>query len=425
MAAPRVAIVHDWLTGMRGGERCLEYFLSLYPEADLFTLLHKPGAVSPLIESRLRGVSVLQRLPAVWRYYRFALPLYPLAVRSLDLRGYDLVISLSHAAAKNVQLRPGTKHICYCFTPMRYIWDQMEAYLGRWRHLTWPLVWALRWWDVRGGESVTTFVAISHFVAARIRCFYGRRARVVFPPVATSWIKPRSGDEVGRAFLVAGALVPYKRVDLAVAAFRGLEVARLWVVGDGPEMAELRRLAPDNVEFLGRVSDEELAHRYRSCRALIFPGVEDFGMIPVECMAAGRPVIGFGIGGLKETVVGVDCAELDKSPAELDKSVGRTAVDGSAAEGRAHLGVATGVFAKASQLRGMHYDAHLVQALRGAIVAFMECEQSFSRDACLAQAEKFSPVEFVKAWHGIETEVLGQPIEALESRLARVGDFRS
>ena len=303
----RVAIVHDWLTGYRGGEKCLQEILRLYPAADVYTLVHVPGTTTPEIDARVRGSSLLNRLPGVRRYYRVLLPLYPWAARYgfPDLSAYDLVISISHAAAKNVRVGPRTVHISYILTPMRYIWDQVREYLGPLAPLAWPLVVALRRWDRAGAQGVDQFVAISRFVAARVRCFYGRRAEVLFPPVLTEAIQARREGERGEAFLCAGALVPYKRVDVAIRAFAERPSDTLWIAGSGPEEARLRALATPNLTFLGRVSDAELYNRMRRCRALIFPGTEDFGMTPIEAMAAGRPVIGHFSGALRETVIGL------------------------------------------------------------------------------------------------------------------------
>jgi len=310
----KVALVHDWLTGMRGGERCLEAFLDLYPEADIFTLVHIPGTTSPRIDSRVKGTSFLNRIPGIARLYRGLLPLFPLAVWSFNLRGYDLVISLSHAAAKNVRVPRGVPHICYCFTPMRYIWDQAPVYFrGARLYMALPLLWLLRAWDRRGARRVTEFVAISSFIAARIRRFYGRRAFVIAPPVRSALEITRSltRDELTLLnkrqepfFLCAGALVPYKRVDLAIDACNALRVP-LWVVGKGPEAEALKARAGDTVRFFGHVSEAFLWECYRRCRALLFPGTEDFGIVPVECLASGRPVIAVQAGGVAESVEGV------------------------------------------------------------------------------------------------------------------------
>jgi len=318
----RVAIIHDWITGMRGGERCLEAFVRMYPEADIHTLVHVPGTTSPLIDSRVKGTSFLNRIPGIRRLYRAFLPLFPLAIRSLNLAGYDLVISLSHAAAKNARVPKGVPHICYCFTPMRYIWDQAANYFrGPALFVLQPLLRYLRWWDARGAKGVTEFVAISSFVAARIRKFYGRRATVIAPPV-------RMANEIDASltaeereffdqhpepfFLCAGALVPYKRIDVAIEAFNELGLP-LWIVGKGPESEALRARAGESIRFLGHVSEGFLWECYRRCRALVFPGIEDFGIVPVECLASGRPVIAIQAGGVAETVPGITIGDESSS----------------------------------------------------------------------------------------------------------------
>ncbi len=301
----RVALVHDWLTGMRGGERCLEVFCELFPEADLFTLLHVPGSVTPVIERRRIVTSFIQRLPEAERRYRHYLLLFPAAVRRFDLRGYHLILSSSHAVAKGVRVPAGARHVCYCFTPMRYVWDLYGDYFGRRagllpRLLMPPVAAALRRWDRRTAAGVDHFVAISRFIAERIRRAYGREADVIYPPVDVS--RFRIEESPGEFYLVVSALSPYKRVDLAVEAASRLG-RRLVVVGTGPEEPRLRRLAGPGVEFLGWRDDGETADLYARCRGLIFPPLEDFGIAPLEAMASGRPVIAYGRGGALETVV--------------------------------------------------------------------------------------------------------------------------
>jgi glycosyltransferase involved in cell wall biosynthesis len=304
-----VALVHDWLTGMRGGERCLEVFCELFPEAPVYTLLHVPGSVSPLIERRRIVTSFVQRLPAAATRYRQYLPLFPAAVRGFDLRGYDLVISLSHCAAKAVRRGPGALHVCYCFSPMRYLWDLYDDYFGvrAPRAVRWtmpPVAAALRAWD-RRTDGVDAFVAISHHIADRIRRVYGRPADVIHPPVETVRFRPASP---GDYYLVVSALVPYKRVDLAVAAANRLR-RRLLVVGTGPEAAALARAAGPTVSLLGWRPDAEVADLYARCRAVLFPAVEDYGIVPLEAAAAGRPTIALAQGGALETMVGLDRAD--------------------------------------------------------------------------------------------------------------------
>lgn len=300
----RVALVHDWLTGMRGGEKVLEALLELFPGAEVFTLLHVPGSVSPAIEARPIHTSFVQRLPGTRRHYRRYLPLFPRAVERFDLRGFDLVVSSSHCVAKSARAR-GTPHLCYCHTPMRYVWDQYDAYFGPGRAgaatrlAAAALAPRLRRWDRTTAARVDRFVANSAHVRERIRRFYGRDAAVVHPPVDVERFRP--GVQREDFYLVVSALVPYKRVDLAVDACRALG-RRLVVVGSGPEAERLRVRAGPATRFTGWAPDAEVRDLLGRCRALILPGVEDFGMAPVEAQAAGAPVVALGEGGALETV---------------------------------------------------------------------------------------------------------------------------
>lgn len=300
----RVVLVHDWLTGMRGGEKCLEPLCRRWPDATLFTLFHVPGSVSAPIEQLRIRTSFLDRFPGIGRYYRALLPLMPFAVRSLRLPRADLVVSLSHCVAKAVHVPSGTPHVCYCFTPMRYIWHMRQAYLGRTslaRHLPLEALLAvLRWWDRHTARQVTHFVAISETVRDRIAECYGRDSIVIYPPVDTDFYCPArvKRDDY---YLVVSALVPYKRIDLAIAACNRLG-RHLLIIGRGPEAARLRALAGPTVQFAGWQPDEVVRDHLRRCRAVLFPGEEDFGIVPVEAMACGTPVIAFGRGGATETV---------------------------------------------------------------------------------------------------------------------------
>lgn len=301
-----IALVHDWLTGMRGGEKVLEVLCELFPDATLFTLLHNKGSVSQTIESHRIRTSFIDRLPMKSKRYRNYLPLFPSAIESLDFSGYDLIISTSHAVAKGASPSPGAVHICYCHTPMRYVWESYDEYFGAGRAgmLTRAAMSVvaprLRLWDVRTSDRVHHFVANSRNVAGRIHQYYRRPAEVIYPPVDTEKFTVSEKDD--GYFLVVSALVPYKRVDLAIHAAGELG-ERLVIVGTGPEEQRLKALAGRDVEFLGWKSDRDLSRLYAGCRALIFPGIEDFGIVPLEAMASGKPVIAFGAGGALETVV--------------------------------------------------------------------------------------------------------------------------
>lgn len=380
-----MALVHDWLTGMRGGEWCLMAFLALYPDADVFSLLHVPGVTTPTIDKSIRGTSFLQHFPGVRKYYRYLLPFYPAAAKSIPLDGYDLVISLSHAAAKNVTVPRSTYHVCYCFTPMRYIWDQAEQYFGRFANVFAPLGRRLQEWDVEGSKRVNDFVAISRFVSARIRRIYGRRSVVIHPPVESGWIRGEPGetsddsslllgDDCEPAFLCAGALVPYKRLDVVIKAFREFN-EKVWVVGDGPQRQELEKQASKNVRFFGKVSDGTLAGFMRRSRALLFPGVEDFGMIPVEAMAAGKMVIGIDRGGLRDTVLGMRPWSQSYIAAKAS----------------------TGVF-----IPYKHYGR--ADSLLSAVQFFSRHEREFSSDCAVQRAQLFSPARFFEQWKAFASE---------------------
>ncbi len=301
----RVALVHDWLTGFRGGERVLHEFALEFPGADLYTLIHVPGSTTRAIERLNVKASFLSRIPGSARHYRKLLPLFPRAIESFELQGYDLVLSCSHAVAKGIRISGGTPHLCYCLTPMRYVWDQADAYLGRGalRLAAAPLVSWLRSWDRRTStrQRIDQVVAISAAVADRVGRCWGRQASVIHPPVDVDRIRP-SKQPPESFFLLVGGFVPYKREALAIAAFAELGLP-LVVAGDGPSRARLEANAPAGVRFTGRVSDAELASLYARCRALIYPQEEDFGIVAVEAQAAGRPVIAFGRGGACDTVV--------------------------------------------------------------------------------------------------------------------------
>jgi len=302
----RVALIHDWLTGMRGGEKCLEVFCELFPRADLYTLIVVPEKLSRTIRAMHIRPSWLNGWPGIKSTYRYYLPFFPAAIESFDLRGYDLILSSSHCVAKGVVPR-NALHIAYIHAPMRYVWDQYDAYFKDAGALSRLGMKAFRRylqsWDVRSSKRVAHFIANSNNVAAKVRSLYNRECATIYPPVELD----RFGESsIGRDYyLVVSALVPYKRVDLAVQACNELRVP-LKIVGDGPLRKKLEQQAGPQVEFLGHIDDQTLARLYSGSRALLFPGEEDFGIVALEAQASGRPVIAFGRGGALETVRAFD-----------------------------------------------------------------------------------------------------------------------
>jgi len=306
----KLALVHDWLTGMRGGEKALEVLCERYPDAELFTLVHVRGSVSPAIERLRPHTSFVQRLPLVKRLYRHYLPVFPTAIEQFSFDRFDLVVSLSHCCAKSI-VHPGrVPHLCYCLTPMRYAWDQFDAYFGPERlgrigsAAMRPVMARLARWDRETADRVDRYVAISHYVAGRIHRYYNREATVVYPPVDTDFFHPDAAP-AERYALVVSALVPYKRIDVAIAACR-LAGVPMKIAGDGPDRAALERAAAStgaDVQFLGRVSDDDIRELYRRSAVTLLPGEEDFGIAPLEAQACGRPVVALGRGGALETVV--------------------------------------------------------------------------------------------------------------------------
>lgn len=316
----KVALIHDWLTGMRGGEKCLEVMAEMFPGADLFTLLYVPGKVSPVLENRTIHTSFVQNLPRAEKIYRWALPFFPRAIESFDLSDYDLVFSSSHCVAKSAVAAPGALSVCYCHTPMRYVWDRFDDYFGTKPFPVRQLISAqasrLRRWDRETAGRVNHWLANSNVVRQRILDWYGvsgEHVAVVHPPVDVGRFKTAdklpvpSGLVSGEYDLVVSALVAYKRIDLAVLG--ALKAGgTLVVVGKGPELERLRNLSgahqgKGRVIFAGAVSDNDLPAYYAHCRSFVFPGLEDFGITPLEATASGRPVVAFGEGGVLDTVV--------------------------------------------------------------------------------------------------------------------------
>lgn len=323
-----VALAHDWLTGMRGGERVLELLCEGFPGAPIHTLIHDPSRISPVINRHPVHTSPLQRIPGAARYYRYGLPLHPWAIRRFRPAPADLLLSTSHCVAKGLPRPPGARHLCYCFTPMRYAWTFYEEYFGAnpvKKALLQPVLRRLRAWDRAHSAEVDRFVAISRHVRERIRSFYDRDADVVYPPVDTDRCTPDAGGHDGFDLIVS-ALVPYKRVDLAIAAYNESRYP-LVVVGTGTGFAALREQAGPHITLLGWKSDADIVALYRRCRLLVFPGEEDFGIVPVEAQACGKPVVAYGRGGATETVVDGETGVFfhEQTPAALLAAVERCA----------------------------------------------------------------------------------------------------
>lgn len=324
--ALRVAIVHYWFVGMRGGEKVVEALLDIFPQADIYCHVFDRSAVSKKIADRFKGITFINRLPWARKKYQSYLPLMPMALEGLDLRDYDLVISSESGPAKGIIVAPEATHVCYCHSPMRYVWDMYHDYretaglLTRW--LMPPVMHYLRIWDVTTAARVDHFICNSRYVASRVRRYYHRESSVVHPPVAVEDFA--ISEEIGDYYLFVGQLVDYKRADLAVAAFN--ENGRpLKVVGDGMQMKRLKSLARPNVELVGKVDPATLKDLYSHAKALIFPGIEDFGIVPLEAMASGRPVIAFARGGALETVVEGKTGVLfyEQTPRALNEAVAR------------------------------------------------------------------------------------------------------
>lgn len=369
----KVALVHDWLVTHRGGERVLDALCELFPDADLYTLIHRPGTQSPLIEQRRIVTSFLQSIPGIHTRYRHFLPLFPRAIASLELEGYDLVLSSSHCVAKGIRKPAGARHLSYVHAPMRYMWDLFDDYFGPGRSSAAVGMAAravrpwLRRWDVETAAGVDRFIANSHHIAGKIERFWGREASVIHPPVALERFcsTPLEGTGTGGYFLWLGAFAPYKRLDVALEAFRSLD-APLWVVGTGQEAAKLTGGAvPPNVRFLGSVPDEALPGLYRDARALLFTAEEDFGITPLEAQATGRPVIAFGKGGALETVT-----------------------------------PSTGIF----------FSEQTPESLAAAVRQFEHWEADFRPADARAQAERFSRAAFQRAILAEVEALLGRPV---------------
>lgn len=357
----RIAIVQYWMNGYGGAERVLEAWADIFPNAHLFAPMASERGIPPKLRHMPLKTSFLGHVPGIKRWHRHFFPLYPYALEQFDLSEYDLVISSESGPAKGVITGPRTCHICYCLSPMRYIWDMYHEYRKAMSPLT-RTAFSItahyaRMWDVSTASRVDYFVAISRYVASRIRKYYRRESTVIYPPVdvAAGYISPKIEDY----YLVVSRLVPYKRVDLAIAACNRLG-RRLRIAGTGPEYGRLRKLAGPGIEFVGRLDDQSLRESYARCRALLFPAEEDFGIVPVEAQSFGRPVIAFARGGALETAVGLSPGGGDE-PAE-----------------------ATGVF----------FDEQSPDAISQAMLRFETAESRFRPDVIRAQAEQFGIERF-------------------------------
>lgn len=312
----KMAFICDWLTAMRGGERCLEAICEIYPDADIFTLVHFQGSVSETIETHKIQTSYIQRLPGSVKNFRIYLPLFPHAIQKFDLSGYDCVLSFSHCVAKGVKVPQGLLHICYCHTPMRYAWHMRDAYLrilgNPQKMLAESVLDHLKNWDAKASPRVTHFIANSKNTQNRIREAYDRDSIVIYPPVECARFAISDNDD--GYYLVLSALVPYKRIDIAVKAFAAIG-QKLVIVGNGPELPRLKNMASANIFFVDNADDNEIVEYLKKCRALIFPGEEDFGIVPLEAQACGKQVIAFGKGGALETVIGLDHAQATNANA--------------------------------------------------------------------------------------------------------------
>lgn len=376
----RIALIHDWLTGMRGGEYVLEAIAEIFPRAELFTLVYLPGKVSPVLTSLRRHTSLLQKVPQVEKRYRHFLPLMPKLIERFDLEAFDLVVSSSHCVAKGVRKRSDAVHVSYVHAPMRYMWDRYDDYFGPGK-ASLPVRAAARMirarlqrWDrgVSGKDRVDVLIGNSHFISEQIKRAYGRESKVIFPFADISRFNvPR---KAGRNYLMVGAFAPNKRVDLAIEAFNRLKLP-LVIVGAGQDETKLKKMAAPNVEFLGPLSNAAITDLYSKCRAFVFPGLEDFGITPLEAMASGAPVIAYGEGGAAETV---------------------------------------------TEKTGLFFRPQTVDALMAAVHKFENGEVSFDEQACRARAAEFSRERFQREMIGVIREawaVKGKDPVLLETAL--------
>lgn len=390
----KVALVHDWLTGMRGGERCLEALCEIFPEAPIFTLFHIKGSVSKTIERHPIFPSYLNGIPYARSRYRYFLPLFPSAIRRMDLQAYELVVSSSHCVAKGVSVSPQACHISYIHTPMRYVWDQYEAYFGPGRTSTIQQTAVsmfrrrLQQWDVDSNENIHTFIANSHHVADRIQRHYRRTAQVVYPPV--DWQAFQASSENEGFFLMVTAFAPYKKVDVAIKAANELEVT-LKIIGDGQDEKRLKHMAGPTVEFLGWQPDHHVRKWYGRCLAVLFPGEEDFGIVPLEAMAAGKPVIAYGKGGVLETVIPVNPLPGKNNCLSDQNANSMTRLRGQGNPSSQHVGQTDD---SSSGPTGVFFYEPSVEGLMEAIQLFRQHHKDFHPEKIRAHVEPFDRSHF-------------------------------
>ena len=382
----RVAIVHHWFISLAGGERVVDTIASMFPNADVFTLFLDEQKLPPAIKHHKITTSVLDKIPAARRVHRHLLPFYPVAVEMLDLSGYDLVITSDSGPMKGVVTGLNATHICYCHSPMRYLWDGHSAYLREMSPLMRPVFGLtshyLRNWDYSAAQRVDYFIANSKYVATRIWKYYRRDSTIIHPPINTSHSFLANKHE--NYYLAVGRLVPYKRTDILIDACCRLG-RKLVIVGGGPEMKRLKKHAAKNVEFLGELDESQLRNVYAQCRALLFAADEDFGMVALEAQSYGRPVIAFGKGGSLETVVGRYAGIRQENSKEFNES--------------------TGVF----------FKEQTADSLAQAILSFEAGEESFEPHRIQLHARKFDTSVFVDRLRNYIECVMTSGRESLES----------
>jgi glycosyltransferase involved in cell wall biosynthesis len=376
----RVAIVHHWFISLAGGERVIDTIGSLFPTADIFTLFLDKQKLPPALRNRKIITSFLDKTPAARRAHRHLLPLYPLAVEMLNLSGYDLVITSDSGPMKGVLTDPGATHICYCHSPMRYLWDAHSAYLNGMSPMI-KTIFSLashyvRNWDYSAAQRVDHFIANSNYVAGRIRKYYRRESTIIHPPINTSqsFLAGKHEDY----YLAVGRLVPYKRTDILINACRKLG-RKLVIAGDGPELNRLKKTSQKNVEFLEEVDEAQLRHLYAHCRALLFAADEDFGMVPLEAQSYGRPVIAFGKGGSLETVIGT----YDPRPEIFIR--------------------------ERSAYTGIFFREQTANSLADAILSFESCEEIFVPRSIQRHAQRFDTSLFLDRMRNYISSVLAEP----------------